>query len=182
MTAFGPDGPYTSRPGIDFLAQGYAGVLAINGRPGARLGTSRHRCHDLAACDGRSAAALRVRDRPAKASASTSASSTRSCMPSAPAWVRISTTGEVARRRAIVASTSRRRDFHLQGRQESGHHLPLGEVLQQFVRWWRTPASATSSTAWRTRTKLEHEARCKEFTRDELVQFHCRGCVDRACE
>jgi crotonobetainyl-CoA:carnitine CoA-transferase CaiB-like acyl-CoA transferase len=34
ITAFGPDGPYAGRPGIDFLAQGYAGLLAMNGRPG----------------------------------------------------------------------------------------------------------------------------------------------------
>jgi crotonobetainyl-CoA:carnitine CoA-transferase CaiB-like acyl-CoA transferase len=34
VTAFGPDGPYAGRPGIDFLAQGYAGLLAINGHPG----------------------------------------------------------------------------------------------------------------------------------------------------
>ena len=34
MTAFGPDGPYAGRPGIDFLAQGYAGLLSLNGHPG----------------------------------------------------------------------------------------------------------------------------------------------------
>jgi crotonobetainyl-CoA:carnitine CoA-transferase CaiB-like acyl-CoA transferase len=34
VTAFGPDGPYAGRPGIDFLAQGYAGLLAMNGNPG----------------------------------------------------------------------------------------------------------------------------------------------------
>jgi len=34
ITAFGPDGPYAGRPGIDFLAQGYAGLLAMNGHPG----------------------------------------------------------------------------------------------------------------------------------------------------
>ena len=34
VTAFGPDGPYAGRPGIDFLAQGYAGLLAQNGDPG----------------------------------------------------------------------------------------------------------------------------------------------------
>jgi len=34
VTAFGPDGPYAGRPGIDFLAQGYAGLLAMNGHPG----------------------------------------------------------------------------------------------------------------------------------------------------
>jgi crotonobetainyl-CoA:carnitine CoA-transferase CaiB-like acyl-CoA transferase len=33
VTAFGPDGPYAGRPGIDFLAQGYTGVLALNGEP-----------------------------------------------------------------------------------------------------------------------------------------------------
>ncbi len=31
VTAFGPDGPYAGRPGIDFLAQGYAGMIAGNG-------------------------------------------------------------------------------------------------------------------------------------------------------
>lgn len=41
VTAFGAEGPYAGRPGIDFLAQGYAGVLALNGDPGGppvRLG------------------------------------------------------------------------------------------------------------------------------------------------
>lgn len=33
ITAFGYDGPYAGRPGIDFLAQGYAGLLAQNGDP-----------------------------------------------------------------------------------------------------------------------------------------------------
>jgi len=33
VTAFGADGPYAGRPGIDFLAQGYAGLLAQNGEP-----------------------------------------------------------------------------------------------------------------------------------------------------
>jgi crotonobetainyl-CoA:carnitine CoA-transferase CaiB-like acyl-CoA transferase len=36
VTAFGPDGPYAGRPGIDFLAQGYAGLLALNGEPDGR--------------------------------------------------------------------------------------------------------------------------------------------------
>jgi crotonobetainyl-CoA:carnitine CoA-transferase CaiB-like acyl-CoA transferase len=35
VTAFGPDGPYAGRPGIDFLAQGYVGVIAGNGDPSA---------------------------------------------------------------------------------------------------------------------------------------------------
>src|ERR1019366_699555 len=33
VTAFGPTGPYADRPGIDFLVQGYAGLLALNGEP-----------------------------------------------------------------------------------------------------------------------------------------------------
>ena len=33
VTAFGPDGPYAGRPGIDFLAQGYAGLISLNGHP-----------------------------------------------------------------------------------------------------------------------------------------------------
>ncbi|MGD9598351.1 MAG: CaiB/BaiF CoA transferase family protein [Steroidobacteraceae bacterium] len=33
VTAFGPDGPYAGRPGIDFLTQGYCGVLGLNGDP-----------------------------------------------------------------------------------------------------------------------------------------------------
>ncbi|MFN8036461.1 MAG: CoA transferase [Acidimicrobiia bacterium] len=35
VTAFGADGPYAGRPGIDFLIQGYGGLLALNGAPGA---------------------------------------------------------------------------------------------------------------------------------------------------
>jgi crotonobetainyl-CoA:carnitine CoA-transferase CaiB-like acyl-CoA transferase len=35
VTAFGADGPYAGRPGIDFLAQGYAGLIAGNGDPEA---------------------------------------------------------------------------------------------------------------------------------------------------
>jgi crotonobetainyl-CoA:carnitine CoA-transferase CaiB-like acyl-CoA transferase len=35
VTAFGADGPYAGRPGIDFLVQGYAGVLVLNGHPGS---------------------------------------------------------------------------------------------------------------------------------------------------
>ena len=34
VTAFGADGPYAGRPGIDFLAQGYAGLMAVNSVPG----------------------------------------------------------------------------------------------------------------------------------------------------
>jgi crotonobetainyl-CoA:carnitine CoA-transferase CaiB-like acyl-CoA transferase len=34
VTAFGADGPYAGRPGIDFLAQGLAGLVALNGEPG----------------------------------------------------------------------------------------------------------------------------------------------------
>ncbi len=34
VTAFGADGPYAGRPGIDFLVQGFAGLLALNGEPG----------------------------------------------------------------------------------------------------------------------------------------------------
>ncbi len=34
ITAFGDSGPYAGRPGIDFLIQGYAGLLALNGEPG----------------------------------------------------------------------------------------------------------------------------------------------------
>lgn len=33
VTAFGAEGPYAGRPGIDFLVQGYAGVLVLNGQP-----------------------------------------------------------------------------------------------------------------------------------------------------
>jgi CoA:oxalate CoA-transferase len=33
VTAFGTDGPYAGRPGIDFLAQGYGGLVSLNGQP-----------------------------------------------------------------------------------------------------------------------------------------------------
>ena len=34
VTAFGVDGPYAGRAGIDFLAQGFAGLISLNGEPG----------------------------------------------------------------------------------------------------------------------------------------------------
>ena len=37
VTAFGPDGPYAGRPGIDFLAQGFAGLISLNGEPGGAV-------------------------------------------------------------------------------------------------------------------------------------------------
>jgi len=33
VTAFGADGPYAGRPGIDFLVQGFGGLLTLNGEP-----------------------------------------------------------------------------------------------------------------------------------------------------
>ncbi len=33
VTAFGPEGPYAGRPGIDFLAQALAGLVSLNGEP-----------------------------------------------------------------------------------------------------------------------------------------------------
>jgi crotonobetainyl-CoA:carnitine CoA-transferase CaiB-like acyl-CoA transferase len=33
VTAFGVDGPYAGRPGIDFLAQAYAGLISLTGEP-----------------------------------------------------------------------------------------------------------------------------------------------------
>jgi crotonobetainyl-CoA:carnitine CoA-transferase CaiB-like acyl-CoA transferase len=33
VTAFGADGPYAGRPGIDFLAQAYAGLISLTGEP-----------------------------------------------------------------------------------------------------------------------------------------------------
>lgn len=66
VTAFGPDGPYAGRPGIDFLAQGYAGVLALNGEPaGAPVRTGFPAVDVITSLLVANAAqaALRVRDR-----------------------------------------------------------------------------------------------------------------------
>lgn len=65
VTAFGPDGPYAGRPGIDFLAQGYTGVLTLNGDPaGAPVRTGFPAVDvmtSLLVCNA-ALAALRVRD------------------------------------------------------------------------------------------------------------------------
>ena len=37
VTAFGPDGPYAGRPGIDFMAQAIAGLVSLNGLPDGPL-------------------------------------------------------------------------------------------------------------------------------------------------
>ncbi|MCB1696559.1 MAG: CoA transferase [Pseudomonadales bacterium] len=66
VTAFGPDGPYAGRPGIDFLAQGYTGVLALNGEPdGAPVRTGFPAVDVMTSLlvSNAALAALRVRDR-----------------------------------------------------------------------------------------------------------------------
>jgi crotonobetainyl-CoA:carnitine CoA-transferase CaiB-like acyl-CoA transferase len=66
VTAFGPDGPYAGRPGIDFLAQGYAGVLALNGDPDGEPVRTGFPAVDVITSllvANAAQAALRVRDR-----------------------------------------------------------------------------------------------------------------------
>jgi len=65
VTAFGPDGPYAGRPGIDFLAQGYTGVLSLNGDPdGAPVRTGFPAVDVMTSLlvSNAALAALRVRD------------------------------------------------------------------------------------------------------------------------
>jgi formyl-CoA transferase len=33
ITGYGPDGPYSSRPGYDFIAQGMGGIMSVTGEP-----------------------------------------------------------------------------------------------------------------------------------------------------
>jgi crotonobetainyl-CoA:carnitine CoA-transferase CaiB-like acyl-CoA transferase len=66
VTAFGPDGPYAGRPGIDFLTQGYAGALTLNGQPDSppvRTGLPVVDTVTSLLVANAALAALRVRDR-----------------------------------------------------------------------------------------------------------------------
>lgn len=66
VSAFGPDGPYAGRPGIDFLTQGYCGVLGLNGEPGGgpvRTGFPAVDVITSLLVSNAALAALRVRDR-----------------------------------------------------------------------------------------------------------------------
>lgn len=66
VTAFGPDGPYAGRPGIDFLAQGYTGVLTLNGEPSGgpvRTGFPAVDVMTSLLVSNAALAALRVRDK-----------------------------------------------------------------------------------------------------------------------
>jgi crotonobetainyl-CoA:carnitine CoA-transferase CaiB-like acyl-CoA transferase len=66
VTAFGPDGPYDGRPGIDFLAQGYTGVLSLNGDPDGdpvRTGFPAVDVMTSLLVSNAALAALRVRDK-----------------------------------------------------------------------------------------------------------------------
>ncbi|MBM5810517.1 MAG: CoA transferase [Gammaproteobacteria bacterium] len=66
VTAFGPDGPYAGRPGIDFLTQGYAGALTLNGHPDSppvRTGLPVVDAVTSLLVANAALAALRVRDR-----------------------------------------------------------------------------------------------------------------------
>ena len=69
VTAFGPDGPYAGRPGIDFLTQGYCGVLGLNGEPGGgpvRTGFPAVDVITSLLVSNAALAALRVRERTGK--------------------------------------------------------------------------------------------------------------------
>jgi crotonobetainyl-CoA:carnitine CoA-transferase CaiB-like acyl-CoA transferase len=66
VSAFGPDGPYAGRPGIDFLTQGYCGVLGLNGEPGGgpvRTGFPAVDVITSLLVSNAALAALRARDR-----------------------------------------------------------------------------------------------------------------------
>jgi crotonobetainyl-CoA:carnitine CoA-transferase CaiB-like acyl-CoA transferase len=66
VSAFGPDGPYAGRPGIDFLTQGYCGVLGLNGEPSGgpvRTGFPAVDVITSLLVSNAALAALRVRDR-----------------------------------------------------------------------------------------------------------------------
>ncbi|MBI4984056.1 MAG: CoA transferase [Rhodocyclales bacterium] len=66
VTAFGADGPYDGRPGIDFLVQGYTGALMLNGEPTGgpvRTGFPAVDVMTSLLVANAALAALRVRDR-----------------------------------------------------------------------------------------------------------------------
>jgi len=66
VTGFGPDGPYAGRPCIDFLAQGYTGVLTLNGDPAGpavRTGFPAVDVMTSLLVSNAALAALRVRDK-----------------------------------------------------------------------------------------------------------------------
>ena len=138
VTAFGPDGPYAGRPGIDFLAQGYAGLIAVNGDPSAPAG-ARHRAagrrDDLdaasrPACSPRCASATR------RGRASASTSRCLDVLTHAQATVLQSylLAGEV-----VPRTGNRSHFFAPSGVYECGDgqslvpHLPVGEVLPEPV-------------------------------------------------
>lgn len=181
VTAFGSDGPYAGRGGIDFLAQAYAGVLVINGHPGAppvRLGipavdvmTSLH--VTIAALT-----ALRVRDQTGEGQridvSLLDALMHAQCTGLGPYL----TTGEVTPR-----TGNRSQYFAPSGifTCKDGKQAVITCPSEKFfsnlcaglgVKWVDDPRFCDIEHRLENQDELERviEARCMDFTRDELVQ------------
>ncbi|MBP1687483.1 MAG: L-carnitine dehydratase/bile acid-inducible protein [Deltaproteobacteria bacterium] len=181
VTAFGPDGPYAGRGGIDFLAQGYAGVLVINGHPGAppvRLGipaidvmTSLH--VTIAALT-----ALRVRDQTGEGQR------IDICLLDALMHAQCTGLGPYLTTGEVTPKTGNRSQYFAPSgifTCKDGKKAVITCPSEKFfgnlceglgVKWVEDPRFCDIEHRLENQDELECviEARCKDFTRDELVR------------
>jgi crotonobetainyl-CoA:carnitine CoA-transferase CaiB-like acyl-CoA transferase len=181
VTAFGSDGPYAGRGGIDFLAQAYAGVLVLNGHPDAppvRLGlpaidvmTSLH--VTIAALT-----ALRVRDQTGEGQridvSLLDALMHAQCTGLGPYLTTGEVTPKTGNRSQYFAPSG---IFTCKDGKQAVITCPSEKFFSKLcvglgVQWVEEPRFCDIEHRLENQDELERviEARCKDFTRDELVQ------------
>ena len=188
VTAFGADGPYAGRAGIDFLAQGYAGLLALNGVPGGPTVRVTVPLVDtmtsLLVVSG-ALSALHVREK------SGEGQRIDICLLDALTHAQCSGLGSYLNTGEIPPKTGNRSQyFSPSGVYTCGDGKEIvitcpsekffGNLCEALdVRWVDDPRFCSIDRRLENEDELEKAiaARCKEFTRDELVERLVAGDV-----
>jgi len=181
VTAFGTAGPYAGRPGIDFLAQGYAGLIAGNGDPAAAPVRVTAPLVDVmtSMCVATGIlAALRVRD------ASGEGQRVDVSLLDVLTHAQATALQSYLLAQEVVPRTGNRSHFFApSGVYEcrDGHRLCLTCPSEKFFRnlcsaldveWADDPRFARIDDRLRNQDELDRliRARCRDFARDELLE------------
>ena len=144
VTAFGADGPYAGRAGIDFLAQGYAGLLALNGVPGgSTVRVTVPLIDTMTSLARRLRGAFRSPRSREERRGTACRHLSAGCADARP----VQRPGQLSQHRRDSAEDRKSQPvllalggLHLWRREGGRHYLPVGEVLPQPVRGARRPA------------------------------------------
>lgn len=180
VTAFGADGPYAGRPGIDFLAQGYAGVLTLNGDPAGppvRLGIPAVDVMTSLLVNTAALTALHVRRQSGQGQridiSLLDALMHAQCTGLGPFLLTGEPTPRTGNRSQYFAPSG---IYRCQDGKQAVITCPSNKFFRNLcaaldVDWSETPKFARIEGRLQNEEELDRllEARCQDFTRDELV-------------